>query len=272
MNHLSEIDAWGAPQVVSSIFGGSASLAAMYRSKEMFETYLKGSCRRNRCITMPSAARSGRTELVHFTFNYEIEASPWRFDPEIRNKDEIRALAQALTTPDPNTWEFIMEMHIQYTVPVPSSRHTSVLQTCAQKGWTDMARHFLEYGSDPDGCAESSEKTPIFFAAEKGHLEVVQALLGWNVKTHNDALKAAAANGHLKAVELLLIHHCSKTGAIVAAAQSGYGDIVKTLLESGADANEDDGNLSAICYAIITEHASMFRCLIEHGANPQHRR
>jgi hypothetical protein len=41
---------------------------------------------------------------------------------------------------------------------------------------------------------------------------------------------------------------------------------VSVLLECGADANEEDGDLSAACYALLREHSSMFYCLVKHGA------
>jgi ankyrin repeat protein len=130
-----------------------------------------------------------------------------------------------------------------------------------------MEGYLLEYGTDPD-TSDRLPETPLLLASQNGHFDVVQTLLDCGARTHDEAMKAASANGHLKIVKLLLGHHCCTTGAVVAAAQGGYGDIIETLLKRGANANEDDGDLSAICYAMITEHISMFRCLRAQGANP----
>jgi ankyrin repeat protein len=84
---------------------------------------------------------------------------------------------------------------------------------------------------------------------------------------------AAASNGHLETTRTLLSRKTIITGALVAAARGGYGDVVKLLLDHGADANEVDyGELPAIGYAIINEHDAMFRSLSQTVQAPPHRR
>jgi ankyrin repeat domain-containing protein 17 len=97
---------------------------------------------------------------------------------------------------------------------------------------------------------------------------VVQLLLDWGARPQYDSMKVAAKRGYLGLVELLLAHHCATQGALAAAARGGYGDVVKVLLEHGANANDNDndGHLCVICHAAIMEHTSIFQNLIEHGA------
>lgn len=65
---------------------------------------------------------------------------------------------------------------------------------------------------------------------------------------------------------ILHAHNVDTKGGLVAAARCGHGDIVKLLLENGANANEEKDGLSALCYAALEEHPIMFRCLLDPGA------
>jgi hypothetical protein len=214
----------------------------------------------SRCKPRPT----GDNALI---FNYQIEATPWRFNPDVRSPDEFLALSKALRTPYPDVWEYIMDLHHQYAVPIRPRWTLSLLLLCAEKGWLAMARHLLDKGVDLNGFGRTEADTPLFKAAEKGYVEVVQLLLERGANIQGSDVKAAASHGHLRIVKLLLNDNPIVAGTLVAVARGGYGDVVKQLLNHGADANECE-EIPAIGYAILAEHERMFRILLQRGVRP----
>jgi ankyrin repeat protein len=268
VGHEAVIDAAGAPRTDSEYFGVCSNLAAESGCKSMIERYLRGAYVNNRCTALHRVSAQGSVDLVRFVFNYKTDIAPWRFDPAMRSPNEFLALAKALRTPNPEIYDFIIAMHGEHGVAVTPDRHIAVLRTCAQRGWDSMTEHLLDhYGADPNfEYAWSDGRTPVAIAAQHGHMGVVKILLKRGARVQNSATKAAAWNGHLDIVRVLIAHQCDTIGAVVLGARGGYGDVVSVLLECGADANEEDGDLSAACYALLREHSSMFYCLVKHGA------
>jgi hypothetical protein len=261
---------WG-PIAFPRWFGDCTTLSARSGSMEMLVQYLeeshRGAYKTNRCRLLSQVALHSQVDMVRFVYNYRIESTPWCFDPKCTSPfSEIKVLGRALKTSDPEIWDYIMELHQQHGLRVRVTA-TDHLSRCAQKGWGALARHLLELGTDPNvPQCNSRGKTPIVFAAQAGHIDIVQALLERGSKIHDGAIRAAAEKGHFGTVQLLLTHGADATGATVLAAKSGYGDIVKLLLERGASPDEEDKGMPAIGHAIFMEHEPMFRSLLEHGA------
>lgn len=266
LNKDAEIDVRRTTDTSSRFFGVCSNLAARSSSKALFELYLNSRFPTNRSSYLPRAAYAGRADLVRFIFNYQADLVPWRFDLNARRGREFLQLAKSLRTPDPEIWEFIMEIHRRYGIEVTPSIHISMLRNCAENGWVNMAQHLLEYGTDPNIFSDYYKHPAIVVAAKKGHIDVVKTLLRWGAKPTNSALRAAALHGHSEIVQSLLVHNCDVTGALVDSAKGGHFAVVKTLLDGGADVNEDDGEMSVICYSILKEHIAMFKYLVEQGA------
>ncbi|XP_014554317.1 hypothetical protein COCVIDRAFT_51124, partial [Bipolaris victoriae FI3] len=86
------------------------------------------------------------------------------------------------------------------------------------------------------------------------------------------SLYLAARNGHVEVFKLVAMHDASLVKArdvdnnsvLNVAAQRGNADMVKLLLEKGAEVNADDGiAISSACS--IGAHATV-RVLLDHGA------
>jgi ankyrin repeat protein len=106
---------------------------------------------------------------------------------------------------------------------------------------------------------------------------------GWDVNAQGEkygrtALHLAAMNGHLEIVKLLLEHGAdvnakTKEGygytALHSAASNGHLEIVKLLLEHGADVNAKTkyGGYTALHSATMNGHLEIVKLLLEHGAD-----
>ncbi|GIL68375.1 hypothetical protein Vafri_21672 [Volvox africanus] len=124
--------------------------------------------------------------------------------------------------------------------------------------------------------------TPLFMAAQKGHLEVVRALVGGGAaldaaKTSGcTALHIAAMSGHTEVVRYLLEAGATKDsmfndGAtpLYVAAEKGKVEPLKLLIRAGADMNaplKKDGH-TPLCIAVLNHHAECVGALIRAGAD-----
>ena len=110
-------------------------------------------------------------------------------------------------------------------------------------------RVILKYFPEYINIADLLGNTPLMYASEKGHTEIVRLLLqrgaGVNAKTKFDGYKTALSK----------------------ASEKGHTEIVRMLIEKGADVNikSNDGN-TALQYAIKQGHTEIEQLLIHHGA------
>ena len=145
-------------------------------------------------------------------------------------------------------------------------------------------RLLISHEADPNARTELGN-TPLMVAAgsPSGSAAVEQLLThGADITTRNKrgltALQAAATGGNVKTVHLLLakarelqkleevIRDAGPTVAI--AANNGFHEIVKLLLEHGADPNRSSGSRGdGLNKALMAGHTDIARTLILHGAN-----
>lgn len=123
--------------------------------------------------------------------------------------------------------------------------------------------------------------TPLFFAAGRGHLDVVQFLVELfnsnNERFYSDddeeGLGAAAAHGHLEVVKYLVgsgvsrIDGCLIGGKtpLVYASKYGWLKVVEYLITKGAEIDAYD-NRALVC-ACETGQLEVVKCLHRNGAN-----
>ena len=122
---------------------------------------------------------------------------------------------------------------------------------------------------------------PLYVAAYKGHLQVVQMLLtaGSNLNREGGfygyALQVASRRGHTEIVCLLLQAGADVNArggnfgsALQAASTGGHLEIVRLLLQAGADVNAQCGEFgSALQAAPFRGHIEIVRSLLQAGAN-----
>ena len=145
----------------------------------------------------------------------------------------------------------------------------------------DDVRQLLLARQDFDN-REVDGTTALYFASQKGHVEVVQLLLARqdvevNENTHDGAtaLYIASQKGHIEVVRLLLARqdvdvnsthkYCGFT-ALIIAAQYGHADVLQLLLaRQDVEVNKDDvRGRTALYFASENGHAESVRLLLAH--------
>ncbi|KAK6448633.1 hypothetical protein FP744_10004883 [Trichoderma asperellum] len=120
----------------------------------------------------------------------------------------------------------------------------TVLHKACIFGDLDLVEYLLDTCAVLVDARDKSERTPLYFAAEKGHLDVVDSLLRHRANTNSldrrreTALFKPAGNGHVKVVERLLksgidatILDLWKRTPLRFAAMKGHREVVRLLLE-----------------------------------------
>ena len=273
---VADVERMGAPMSRADLFGDCLHLAATSGSTEMLGLYFQNDYHKYRCRALVSAAEHGETYMVRFVLDYDAGTScPWTFDPHTafraQDQDEPQALKDALKTPNPEIWDIIMDLLCRHRVPVGAHRHALHLVRCAEEGWPAMMRHLFARGFTPNYTVVHGNVPyglgTIPRAAGRGYTDVVQVLLDWGAKDVDNALSEAVNFGSLDIVKLLLSHHANPTWLAKHAARRGRGDIVKVLLQHGGTTQKDDErHVSAVGFAILTEHTALFDYLRDHGA------
>lgn len=138
----------------------------------------------------------------------------------------------------------IVKILVESSIGIDKSNEP--LQVACQEGYTNVVKLFLNHGIYPNirKCFK--------FACDNGHAEVSELLLEKNPKLlissfGNSRLQRACTNGFEAIVGLLLRHNVlvnntntSPITPVSLASMNGYWNIVKMLLNAGANVNERD--------------------------------
>ncbi len=136
----------------------------------------------------------------------------------------------------------------------------------------DMVQSLLATGANP--LVKSADgDTALSLAIREGHEEIVAALCGQTllIDECNLGLRLAALQGSTGIVKILVQGKANWKGknlALIAAASTGELDVLRLLLDSGADVNGQDAQgsspLSAACFG---GHRDAVDLLLEHKAD-----
>ena len=146
------------------------------------------------------------------------------------------------------------------------------IQAAAFGGHETMVRCLIDRGADVH--ARGRYGSPLRAASLGGHNAVVQLLLDRGARMdmeEDNALEAAALNGHLMTSKLLISRSkeacnwidCYES-ALEAASFKGHLEIVQLLLQDGSNGSEDAGE-GAMLAAVITGQEGVVSLLIERS-------
>ncbi|KAK6627845.1 hypothetical protein RUM44_010324 [Polyplax serrata] len=154
------------------------------------------------------------------------------------------------------------------------------LMEAASAGHPDIVKLLINHGAEVN-AQSCSGNTPLMYACSGGHEAVVRVLLEneANVEDHNEnghtPLMEAASAGHVGVAKILLDHGAGinthsnefKESALTLACYKGHLDMVRFLLEAGADQeHKTDEMHTALMEASMDGHVEVARLLLDSGA------
>lgn len=177
---------------------------------------------------------------------------------------------------------FLAEMILDMGASIEDRGHkdTTPLMEAANSGHAKIVKLLIDRNASVDAQTNQGN-TPLILAAANGHTECVKLLLdaGANTEEHNEsghtALMEAASNGHVEVAKLLTSKGASinthshefKESALTLACYKGQLEMVKFLLEAGADQeHKTDEMHTALMEASMDGHVEVARLLINSGA------
>ncbi|KAJ7581693.1 hypothetical protein C8J56DRAFT_250116 [Mycena floridula] len=122
------------------------------------------------------------------------------------------------------------------------------LSYAVQQGHSDIVQLLLDKNADPDAC-NKYQRTPLSYAAEEGHSNIVQLLLDKNADPH-------ACDEYQRT-------------PLSYAAEEGHSDIVQLLLDKNADPDAcDEYQHTPLSYAAKGGHSNIVQLLLDKNADP----
>ena len=193
----------------------------------------------------------------------------------------LRHLALGICDPQTNRFPNWFKLYLLYTncFVYNDLDHTSLTVT-SFLGLQTLVKLLLEEHGVEVNFTGGEGRTSLTWAAEHGHVDVVQLLLQRGAKIDCEdmmgqtPLSWAAGNGKLDVVKMLLnegaeldlVGETQRT-PLGWAASSGHIDVVKLLLQSGADFHQvDSRQRTTLSLAASRGHLEIVKFLLEEGA------
>ncbi|XP_076108209.1 uncharacterized protein LOC143076365 [Mytilus galloprovincialis] len=157
---------------------------------------------------------------------------------------------------------------------------TSLLQ-CCYIGDIDLVAWCLYHCNSNVNYCRKDGVSPLFFACQEGHTEVVQMLINNKADINKcrdvgaSPLFIACQKGHTEVVQMLInnkadINKCTDTGIspLFVACQEGHTEIVQMLINNRADINKcTDNGTSPLFVACQEGHTEVVHMLINNKAD-----
>ncbi|RDW64353.1 uncharacterized protein DSM5745_09764 [Aspergillus mulundensis] len=164
------------------------------------------------------------------------------------------------------------------SVNIQAGVYGTALQAAARSGNCNIARLLLQQGADPNLVA-GTYGTPLQAAARDGFDEMIALLLesGADPSTKGGsfetAVQAASAAGSVRSVQLLVEQGSIIGNALQVACRAGHINVVKFLLQHGADImTENRGYGTAIQAAAASGNVSLVKFLLSTKEGCPYRR
>ncbi|KAK3997549.1 ankyrin repeat-containing domain protein [Cladorrhinum sp. PSN332] len=158
-------------------------------------------------------------------------------------------------------------------------KEVTPLHAAAHFGLDTILAMLLSHGlTELIDTQDSHGRTALMSASANGHNLAVKLLLGQGASIllkegeGLTALHLAVLDGHIEVAEVLLKHqdidNSQRDKALNLAAERGDEQIVRLLLDSGADANgKDDAGNTALMFAVPQGRGEVARVLLEGGSD-----
>ncbi|XP_039262547.2 ankyrin repeat domain-containing protein 17-like [Styela clava] len=175
--------------------------------------------------------------------------------------------------------EVLLSMHANIEERGPKGGCTPLMEA-ASGGYKDIVELLIAHGADLDATS-STGNTALTFACCGGYDEIVEILIsaGADLEVQNEnghtPLMEAASGGHVNVAAILLQHGAGinthsnefKESALTLACYKGHLEMVKFLLQAGADQeHKTDEMHTALMEASMDGHVDVAKLLLDSGA------
>ncbi|KAI9436836.1 ankyrin repeat-containing domain protein [Lactarius indigo] len=156
----------------------------------------------------------------------------------------------------------------------------TLLHAASKDGLTDVAQWLLSVGADAN-AQDDGDRTPLYFAAANGRLEIVRILLGHGVdvrvattRVNHTPLHEASRGGHVDVVRLLIQYGADANTDLQKlfrlASSSGSAETVLFFMKLGGDVHARDRSDSTplhLASSSSSSNVAVMQTLIDHGAD-----
>ena len=145
----------------------------------------------------------------------------------------------------------------------------TVLMAAASAGDVEPVSILLARGADVNAKEPGEYQTALMFAAIEGHIRVVEALLKAGADPNLAAKVASLSRANMGDTGRdWVVHPTGGLTALMFAIREGHADVVKALVEAGAEVNHTtpDG-LTPLLMAVINDRLDLAGFLLDKGAN-----
>ncbi len=178
--------------------------------------------------------------------------------------------------------EYLVSKGVAFDPNGIGPRGLNRLRVAVMLGGTDMVRWLIDREADVDAASPRDGRVALLWAAQKGHLDIVIALIdaGANVdvvdSTGITPIQWAVENGHVDVVESLLNagarldlrETTSGQGLMHKVSIYGHVDIARLLLTNGTEVNpKDNSQNTPIYYACKYGNEQLAGLLVNKGAH-----
>lgn len=130
----------------------------------------------------------------------------------------------------------------------------------------DRVRELVEGKYADVNAKDNKGKTPLYYATEKGYIEVVKLLVRAKAIIYYYVINIAKEKGFAEIVNILCDQE-EKNNKLYWAAEKGNLSGVEEAIKSGADINSKNMlNLTSLHIASIESHSEVVKFLLDHGA------
>ena len=232
---------------------------------------------------LTGAGLSGNIELFTYLLDYIVDHGLQLNDSIILNCFQTLANTNRLDNIEITTRLLSHVKDVNFTQS-RNFTHSSFLGLACGVGNCELVRILLERGADRNAEFQD-DKGALCVAAHRAHLNVIKLMLEWksgdkiSINSINIALLAACKQGHIEVVRFLIerganvnatdAHGHTPLTRAVGAPDDKYYDVSELLIVHGSDVNAVDREGDTMLIIASARHrADLGKLLLMHGADP----
>ena len=190
-------------------------------------------------------------------------------DPNLGNRYHITPLWLAALNRSPEMIELLIQFGADATAALPHGE--TPLMVAGRTGDPESIRILIAEGADPNASESLHGETGLMWASAENHPEAIRALVagGAEIDKHSRALDLAPMDWKMPSMTLLSALPVGGWTAAMYAARQNSAEAMATLIELGANLDEqDEDGTTALSLAIMNWHYDLAAVLLEAGADP----